>query len=177
MNNKFKVQNGFTLVELIVVVVIILTLTGFGIVSYNKFNQKQALTQTAFEIRNNLRDAQNRALSGDKDCSKCKGADAICGTADDLVLDNWSFTKTSATSYAISGSCNSQPFSTNYTKTFTLASGLQFNVSTTTPILFRPISAGTTYGVIRLDNLTTNPIQHIDITVNPSGEIILGDIE
>lgn len=161
---RFQKPSAFTLIELIVVVVIILTLSGLGIVGYNKFNQRQVLIQAALNIRSDLRDAQNRASAGEKDTSIVQ-----CVTGD---LNYWAFEiDSSLTQYSIYGLCGGSKKIKE--KIVTLASGLKFSASAT--VLFKPLSSGTSLSTIRLDNNTTN--QYIEITINPSGDIILGEIK
>ena len=60
---------GFTLIELIVGTAIIMSLLGFGTASYVGFNERQLVDQTTKTLKNNLRLAQQNALSGVKDIS------------------------------------------------------------------------------------------------------------
>lgn len=164
---------GFTLIELIVVVVIIITLTGLGIAGYNSFNQRQTLRQAAEEVKSNLRDAQNRALSGEKDCTICRGADLTCGTNDDPVLNYWLFSITGATTYTISGSCGALAFGS---KSFTLATGLSFSPATLN-IYFKTLAHGiTNQGTVTITITQASTGNTINITITPSGEITIGDI-
>lgn len=172
MNAKPTSHAGFTLIELIVVVVIIITLTGLGIAGYNAFNQRQTLKAAAEEIKSNLRDAQNRALSGEKDCTVCRQG-ATCGDNDDLVLNHWLFNITGATTYTISGNCGGLPFGS---KSFTLATGLSFN-PTGIEIYFKPLAQGITNPSTVIITISQSSSGHtITITVSPSGEITIGEI-
>lgn len=163
---KNVLGKGFTLIELIVVVVIIITLTGFGIAGYNNFNQRQTLKQAAEEVKSNLRDAQNRALSGEK------GSDLItCGAND--VLNYWLFSITGATTYTISGSCGALVFGS---KSFTLSTGLTLS-STDNNIYFKPLARGITNpSTVTITITQTSSGKSINITISPTGEITIGDI-
>ncbi len=55
---------GFSLIEIIVVVGIMASVTGFILVSYNNFNTNQKLKQAAKTLRSDLRFVQTRAYSG-----------------------------------------------------------------------------------------------------------------
>jgi prepilin-type N-terminal cleavage/methylation domain-containing protein len=57
---------GFTLIELIVVIAIMMLLLGSGIVTYLQFNDRQAVLAAGAELTDLLRVAQTRARLGDK---------------------------------------------------------------------------------------------------------------
>jgi prepilin-type N-terminal cleavage/methylation domain-containing protein len=59
-------QRGFTLVELIVAVSILLLITGAGIASYINLNDRQTLITTAKDLQSYMRAAQKKARAGDK---------------------------------------------------------------------------------------------------------------
>jgi prepilin-type N-terminal cleavage/methylation domain-containing protein len=59
-------QAGFTLIELIVAVTIMVLLTGGGIASYISFNDNQQLEGSARQIQSYLRAAQTKARVGDR---------------------------------------------------------------------------------------------------------------
>lgn len=64
-------QTAFTLIELLVVISIIAILFTIGMAAYNEFNRSQMLSQSAKTLKNDLRMAQSKALSGEKptDCT------------------------------------------------------------------------------------------------------------
>ena len=57
-------MKGFTLIEVIVTVAVTLVVTGFVIVNYNSYNDRQTLKQSGLTLKNNLRFAQTKALTG-----------------------------------------------------------------------------------------------------------------
>lgn len=59
-------QSGFTLIELIVAISIMMLLLGSGIVSYLTFNDRQGLLSGMSEVKSLLRTAQTRARLGDR---------------------------------------------------------------------------------------------------------------
>lgn len=165
-----KKSLGFTLIEIIVVTAISLTLVGLGVAGYSQFNQTQLLKQTAEDIKSTLRDAQNRALSGEKDNSV-----AACGSApSSLPLDHWRFSITGATTYSISGSCKGTTFglrvyeTPNNNITLSPASGT---------IDFKPLAQGAITGTLSTITLTNAlNAKSINITISKSGEIRVGSI-
>lgn len=110
---------GFSLIEVLVSTLIILTLSGIGIASFNNFSQDQAIKQAAADLKNNLRLAQNKAITGEKLCGPeaCGGTNSICdGEEEELSLSGWEvgFTLGSEdipSSYEIYGVCGDNHFS------------------------------------------------------------------
>jgi prepilin-type N-terminal cleavage/methylation domain-containing protein len=62
---------GFTLIELVVVIMIMGLLVGFGYASYREFARRQMVNGAVIQLRSNLRLAQQLALSGKKPESGC----------------------------------------------------------------------------------------------------------
>lgn len=63
--------SGFTLIELLVVIAIMGILTGGAIVAYNNFSKAQTVRRAALQVKSDLRESQNRAVSGLKH-EKCR---------------------------------------------------------------------------------------------------------
>lgn len=57
-------SSAFTLIELLIVIAIIGVLSAISIPSFSTFTNNQRLSQAAKQVKNDLRSAQNRALSG-----------------------------------------------------------------------------------------------------------------
>lgn len=64
-------MRGFSLVELIVVIGLILLLTGGIVGGYNSFNETQKLKQAAATLKDHLRLAQAKAMAVEKPSSGC----------------------------------------------------------------------------------------------------------
>lgn len=124
-----KTVRGFTLIELLVTMSIIGILFGIGFAKYNEFNRRQILAQTAQELKNNLRLAQNKALAGEKPTTGC------------TTLDGYQVNFSSGTpdSYTIQAKCSEGPVGT--AKTFKLPSTVKFT-SPPSPILFKVLAQG-----------------------------------
>ena len=68
-------QAGFTLIEMIVVIGLMVLMLGGSIAGYRKFNERQTVLQGGKEFVSALRLAQKRASVGDKpDVAGCNGA-------------------------------------------------------------------------------------------------------
>ncbi len=99
-------QLGFTLIELMVAVTILVLLFGSGIASYLNFNDNQTVITTGQQVQLMLRTAQKKARVGDKPtgCTTLQGyrltgstvpyaviqLDAVCGSG--LLVNVDSFT-------------------------------------------------------------------------------------
>lgn len=59
-----KNQHGFTLVELLVVVVVITIITGIGVPSFSSYLNRQSIRQASEQVKDDLRTIQNRAIAG-----------------------------------------------------------------------------------------------------------------
>lgn len=164
---RYNPQNGFTIIEIIVVVVITMILLGLGVAGYSNFNQTQKLKQTAEDIKSALRDAQNRALSGEKNST-------VCGAApSSLPLNHWRFSITSNNAYTISGSCEGSTFGL---KSYITPTNITMSPSSGN-IDFKPLGQGVTQGsltTITLTSAVTN--KSIDITISTNGDITVGAI-
>jgi len=154
-----KTCRGFTLIELLITISIIGLLFSLGIARYTDFNRRQSFDQAVLEFKGNLRLAQQKALSGEKD-SDC-----------DFNLDGWVLVYVSEDGYQIHGKCGaSDSFGV---RSFTLPSGVTFT-SSFPPITFRVLGYGPKWdtdvaaawiiGLTDLDRIET-------IEVTKSGEI------
>ncbi len=62
---------GFTIIELLVTIGIVLLLSGGVVAAFNNFNESQRVKQSAITLKSNLRYSQNKAISGSKPTSGC----------------------------------------------------------------------------------------------------------
>lgn len=93
--NKQKV-NGYTLIELLIVLLITILLAGIGVIRYRDFQRRQAVKAATRTIITDLRTAQERALAGTKP--------AGCTT-----LESYIVRRLSNTSYEIRARCQPGP--------------------------------------------------------------------
>jgi len=94
---------GYSLIELLVVIAIFGITISLVTASYLTFERNQRFKNAAFQLKNDIRYAQNQALTG------VKGADtgAVCPRTTTSVLGGWyiSMTLPLSTSYQLSGVC------------------------------------------------------------------------
>lgn len=147
--------SGFTLIEVVVSVGIALVLLGSIIVNYNGYNDRQNLKQAALTLKNNLRFAQTKALSGEKPTANC------------TELLGWTVTFTGDT-YSIQAQCNPEGLSGSSTEV-ALPSGVTFS-PVPSVFTFRVLSRGTT-----LASTTTVTLSGFNrtyqLTISPGGDV------
>ena len=95
-------QIGFTLIEILVSLTVILIIVGITIAGYSRLNQRQNLIGAGQTMKNILRDAQSRAYNGEIDCIIC---DCSVGSGENLTGWNVDFI-----SKEIYGQCDGNTF-------------------------------------------------------------------
>jgi len=71
-NSKFKIlKNGFTIIEILVTIAIILILVGGSYTGYATIADRQKLVTAGQNMKNILRDVQSRAYNREIDCTVC----------------------------------------------------------------------------------------------------------
>jgi prepilin-type N-terminal cleavage/methylation domain-containing protein len=168
---------GFTIIELLVTISIIAILFGLGAAKYNEFNRRQIIAQAANELKSNLILAQDKALSGEKDCrvSKCGGNDGVCGTndANERSLEGWFVRIPSPpnnTYYEIYGQCGGITFPDVPKRVDLSQRGLLITSSLSAPIHFYPLGLGVEEeAVITLSHPGYGLTE--ELRVNKAGEI------
>ena len=121
-------NKGFTLIELLVSITILGILLGIGIAAYNEFNKTQTVKQVALNLKNDLRQAQNKAMAGEKPASGCG------------VLNGYEVSFT-ATSYSFYAKCSPGP-SYGTATSGTLPTSVNLAVSPAGPVLFKVLGQG-----------------------------------
>ncbi len=83
----FSLQKGFTLIEILVSITILLLIVGGGIAAYTRFNDRQQLVQSAKNMQSSFRLAQKKSRAGDKPeaCNRLEGY-SIQGNSGESVL-------------------------------------------------------------------------------------------
>jgi len=79
LKSPAQTSPGFTLVELIVAVSILTIISAASIPNFSTFIKSQNLVQAQESVKNGIRDAQNRAITGEDSTSVlCDGGTAVC---------------------------------------------------------------------------------------------------
>jgi len=77
--SKRRESTGFTLIEMIISVVILLLLLGLTLVGYASYNEKHKVKQAALTLKSDLRMARMNAISGNKPSSCVAQGDTFEG--------------------------------------------------------------------------------------------------
>lgn len=161
-----KNKSGFTLIELIVVIAVLLLSTGFSIATFNTFNEEKKLEQEAKRLVSTLQTARTKAASGETDPAQ-QACDILGGYQVSVSINPSQYI---LERNCIQGSVGS--FLTIQQSTF------PENIIVISPviILFKAPSsvAMTTPDIpIKIRHATINKC--VDITVSPQGSIIQSD--
>lgn len=166
-NNIQKyLQNGYTLIEILVGLTIIGILFSFGYVAFRDFSRREALSGTVKRIQGDFRLAQSMALAGQKPESP---SDLPCRAPGHL--DGYAFKVYSGTEYKIEAVCGSTNIAV---KEVTMAGDVELATPSTNPIIFKVLGSGTNIGegsevVLTLTQSGTQNVATITITAG--GEV------
>lgn len=156
-------RKGYTLVELLVVMFVLVTIMGIGVLSYRDFNRRQQVIAAARLLRSDLRLAQTESLAGKKPEN--------CDTATS-VLNGYNFRRLSSTSYTVEAVCVN-PNRTVTVRTVNLPPNTTMNNFNT--IFFKPIGDGTSIPSGSSITITVNGTgtSYTEvITIRSSGDIL-----
>lgn len=164
---------GFTLIELIVVVAIIMIMGAGALAGYRRFNDRQVLLTSGKELLVNLRQAQGKATSGIKIISNpgCPSTATLVGYRVQAGAGNLS-------SYTVEQACQSgAAISYSQSRTFRLATGAAFENAFSVTFLgqFGGVSAATTIRIIPTSMSTQT--QRYTVTIDQSGSITDGGLQ
>lgn len=99
---SFSDINGFTIIEIIVVIAVITLLMGLSYTGYASFSHRQKLISAGQTLKNTLRDIQSRNFNNEVDCSVCNCTDPTAN-----ILEGWTVDLATRTFF---GRCQGIPF-------------------------------------------------------------------
>ncbi|HEX6977377.1 MAG TPA: GspH/FimT family pseudopilin [Patescibacteria group bacterium] len=154
-------KDGYTLIEILVVLVIMGILFAVGYANYRDFSRQQLVINAMRTLRADLRLAQEQAIEGKKPTG-CTGN-----------LSGYKFTVLNPALYQISAACGSGDV---VVKTVDVPAGITISTPSLNPIVFNILGTGTNINqaspsraVIGLTQTATNYFR--SIIVYPSGEV------
>ena len=150
-----KYQPAFTLIELLVTTSIILLLAGFGLASWQTFNQQQTLDAAAQDLKNNLRLARSWAMAVKKSCDGPAGGYQVSFASDRYFIQE-----------KCGGSLVGSP------QTYFYPSGVSGFVPNPSSFIFAPLTGTTNLSVEEVTislNLGSRPPK--TVTIRKNGEI------
>lgn len=158
------VKSGYSFIELIVIIGILMLVVSGSIASYASFQDKEKVKQAALTLKSNLRLAQSKAVSGEKPVLSNATPSADCKKLMGYVLQ---FTETY---YSIQAQCiHSDGTQGNAGSGTTIAIASGMNMIASVPLIqFYPLDQGVSDNLIVSVSSTTHAYQ---ITVTKSGKI------
>jgi prepilin-type N-terminal cleavage/methylation domain-containing protein len=155
-------KNAFTLIEVLVVITIMGIIMGVGFAAYRLFARRQLVNNTISLIHNDLRLAQESAISGRKpDDAFCMGTNQLKGY--NFLVDSVNGT------YTISANCTGGVVEI---KSFSIVTDLTLTAPVPNPIIFNVLGNGTngdSQTKITVSDSVTGYAQ--SITISSTGEL------
>lgn len=164
MSNSYNRNRGYSFIELIVIIGILMIVVGGSIASYTSFQDKEKVKQAALTLKSNLRLTQSKAVSGEKPILVNATPSADCKKLMGYILQ---FTNTY---YSIQAQCTHSDGSQGNTgseTTIAIPSGMTI-VPSKSSIQFYPLDQGVS------DELVvsiSSPTRAYQITVTKAGKI------
>jgi prepilin-type N-terminal cleavage/methylation domain-containing protein len=156
-------MKGFTLIELIVSITLIMIVTGYIIANYNNFSENQQIKQTALNFKSNIRFAQTNAFSAYKPAS----GDCVTSPLDGYVMTF------AAGGYTIQPECNSTLQNVNKT-TVTYHNGITLTTApNTTSLLFKVLTKGISIpNFVQFTFSSPQAAHSYEVDVYPNGNVV-----
>ncbi len=167
-----KIENAYTLIELLIVIMIMSVLFTIGYIGYRDYARRQVVAGVVKQIQGDLRLTQQMALSGQKPNEKG------CANYTGLALDGVYFgiTNNPKPLYRIRAVCGNDQTTYPIIKEVNLPDGIVFDFSDVTynPIVFKVLGQGTSIpaGETAVITLTQTGTENVGtISVSSGGEI------
>lgn len=149
-------MKGFTLIEILVAVTILLIMSSIGVSNFTTYNDTQSLKQAALNVKSGLRTIQSKAFAGEKPT----GCASLIG---------WRMTFTGST-YTTEPACSGATPTASQT-TVTLPTGITFS-PTPSAIIFAVVTGATNLTAVQSLNLVQpGSSKRYTIGVGSRGEI------
>ena len=180
-------KRGYTLIELLIVIVIMSLITGIGFATYRDYQRRQEVVRVARQLKSDLRMAQEYAFSGIKPETNC------------TVLSGYAFRVEQflSQSYYVTPHCEPEGQLSSHIKDVDMPAGITISSQPymLSPVIFKSLAHGTNMSAgnqyrIRISKDTYNPIYDliciffpflpicseqtapVDIIIRSTGEIL-----
>lgn len=170
-----KVFKGFTIIEVLVVIVIIGLVMAVGSVRYSDFTKRQQVVTVKRQLMADIRAAQSDAASGIKPGGCNSQSYTLEGYAFRLLSSGGPSTPASYETFAL---CKSSVATENFiTKSASLPLGVTIVITTSpgplvNPVIFKPLANGTNLAGGATSTITINTGINSDrIQIGSAGEI------
>lgn len=148
-------SRGFSLIELMVVLVITGFLIGGGLAAYSKFNERQVILSSVSQLYTDLRFAQGKADSNEKPATCLQGE-----------LEGYQLKFLNSSDYVIEALCGGVEVDVGINKT--LGAGVSLEGSSDNTVMFYILGKGAEAKSFCL----TDTNKYYQITVSASGELV-----
>jgi len=156
---------GFTLLEVLVAATVISLLSGISLVGYNRFQERQQLVAAKEQLRNDLRQTQQKALSGEKPAGWCTGSGK--------TLSYWRLQFVGPTTYEIKSICSDGSAATDKT---VILSGNAVKSGGGDQADFAPLTGAAADAAFTLQTITASGTWQATVSVTAAGLIGSSDI-
>lgn len=159
-------RRGFTLIEVLIVIVILGVIMAVGSVRFREFERRQAVVSAKRQLLGDVRAAQSDAVSGRKPTG-CTG-----------TLQGYGFQVTGTAgpaSYRTFARCSAGAGTADLvTKSAELGESITISLPSVNPVLFKPVAEGTNMveGTSVTINIGSSGTSTVDtLIINASGEV------
>lgn len=161
MKTAKNFNKGYTIIELLVGISIVMIVFGIGFSGYRDFSRRQALTGVSKQLKADIRLIQQLALTGQKP------EGVSCET-----LNSYTFSRTSASTYSLIANCVNAlgtPSSPVF-KSVDFGSDITFT-STNSTFAFKVLGQGTDLTASNIITLTHASGNQISLNVGVGGDV------
>lgn len=167
-----KTAQGYTLIELLIVMVLIGILVTIGLTTFQSYAQQQSLISVVRMIQTDLRLTQGLAVAGNKP-SQC--VNQANPNDPNYTLNSYSLLVTSSSSYSVEANCIvGGANSVVIIKSVSIPAGITITNPFPNPVVFKTLSQGTNIqaassAIIFIRQASTGNIK--SITIGSNGDV------